>query len=146
MELSSEEDLFKVYLCHIDEKGFDKIRKGQHLNFPFPSLIPMLIKQIQLCQKNVDQYSAVLYFNKISSHRLDLLENIEYKRIELLSLDFEELDEECIKNYVTFRFTKVKMNKQIIQKKLTDVISMTKLKNQSLWADIIKKETLKTQR
>ena len=35
------------------------------------------------------------------------------------------------------------MNKQIIQKKLTDVISMTKLKNQSLWADIIKKETMK---
>jgi len=38
------------------------------------------------------------------------------------------------------------MNKQIIQKKLTDVISMTKLKNQSLWADIVKKETMKANR
>ena len=130
----------------MDDKAFEKIRKNQHLNFPFSSLIQMLIKQIQLCQKNINQYNAVLFLNKISSHRLDLLENIEYKRIQLLSLEFDELDEEGIKNYVTFRFTKIKMNKQIIQKKLTDVISMTKLKNQSLWADIVKKETMKANR
>jgi hypothetical protein len=132
-----------VFVCRLDDKGFDRIRKIQHLNFPFTSLVPMLIKQVQLCLKNVNQYSAVLTLNKISAHRLDLLENIEYKRIELLSLEFEELEEEAIKSYVTFRFTKVKMNKQIIQKKLADVISMTKLKNQSLWADIVRKETLK---
>ena len=45
-----------------------------------------------------------------------------------------------IKNYVTYRFTKIKMNKQIVQKKLTDVVAMTKLKNQALWNDILKKE------
>ena len=73
VELSSEEDVFKVYICRLDEKMFDKIRKGQHLNFPFSSLIQMLVKQVQLCQKNVNQYNAVLYLNKISSNRLDLL-------------------------------------------------------------------------
>ncbi len=49
------------------------------------------------------------------------------------------MDEEFMKNYVTFKFTKIKMNKQIIEKKLKDVLSMTKIKNQNLWADIIKK-------
>ena len=73
VELSSEEDVFKVYICKVDEKMFDKIRKSQHLNFPFSSLTQMLIKQVQLCQKNVNQYNAVLYLNKISSNRLDLL-------------------------------------------------------------------------
>ena len=68
----------------------------------------MLIKQLTLCDKNLNQYSAVFYINKISLHRLDLIENIEYKRIELISLDFEELDSESIKNYVTYRFTKMK--------------------------------------
>lgn len=100
----------------------------------------MLVKQINMCQKQMNQYSAVLQLNKISAHRLDLLENIEYKRIELLSLEFEELDEESVKNYVTFRFTKIKMNKQIIEKKLKDVMCMTKLKNQNLWNEIVKKE------
>ena len=46
-----------------------------------------------------------------------------------------------IKNYVTFKFTKIKMNKRIIEKKLKDVLTMTKIKNQNLWADIVKKET-----
>jgi hypothetical protein len=44
-----------------------------------------------------------------------------------------------VKNYVTFRFTKIKMNKQIIEKKLKDVMCMTKLKNQNLWNEIVKK-------
>lgn len=44
-----------------------------------------------------------------------------------------------MKNYVTFRFTKIKMNKQIIEKKLKDVMCMTKLKNQNLWNEIVKK-------
>jgi hypothetical protein len=53
----------------------------QNLNFGFQSLLQMLIKQINLCDKNINQYSAVFYLNKISSHRLDFIENIEYKRI-----------------------------------------------------------------
>ena len=48
-----------------------------------------------------------------------------------------------IKNYVTFRFTKTKMNKQIMEKKLRDVMGITKLKNQNLWQEIVKKEGLK---
>jgi len=36
----------------------------------------MLVKQIGLCQKNLNEYSAVLFLNKITSHKLVLLENI----------------------------------------------------------------------
>jgi hypothetical protein len=53
------------------------------------------------------------------------------------------MDEEAVKNYVTFRFTKIKMNRQIISKKLKDVMSMVKLKNQNLLTDILKKEKMK---
>lgn len=49
------------------------------------------------------------------------------------------MDEELIKNYATFRFTKTKMNKQILNKKLKDVLSIVKLKNQNLITEIIKK-------
>ena len=73
-------------MCRIDEKKFERIRKTQHLNFGFQNLLGMLIKQVQLCQKSLNQFSAVFYINRVSAHRLDLLENIEYKRIELLSI------------------------------------------------------------
>jgi hypothetical protein len=73
----------------IDAKSFEKIKKTQHLNFSFEQLLPMLIKQISLIQKDVNFYSAVFEVNEVSSHHLRLLESIEFKRIELLSLDFE---------------------------------------------------------
>lgn len=50
----------------------------------------------------------------------------------LLSLDFKELGEEDIKNYITYRFTKIKMNKQIVSKKIKDVMALLKIKNPQL--------------
>jgi hypothetical protein len=47
-------------------------------------------------------------------------------------LDFHELDEEALKNYVVYRFTKIKMYKQIVGKKLKDVFSLLKIKNPQL--------------
>lgn len=132
-----------MYLSDIDEKRFDKIKKAQQLNFNFGSLLQMLTKQINLCQKEMNNFSCVLIINKITNHRLDILENLEYKRIILLSLDFHELDEESIKNYVIYRFTKIKMNKQIISKKLKDVFSLLKIKNPQLLNELEKREKLK---
>ncbi len=54
-------------------------------------------------------------------------------------MDFRELDEEGIKNYVIYRFTKIKMNKQIISKKLKDVFSLLKIKNPQLLSELEKK-------
>jgi hypothetical protein len=91
----------------------------------------------------MNQYSCVMFQNKISEHRLEIIENLEYKRIILLSLDFHELDDELLKNYVIYRFTKIKMNKQIINKKLKDVFSLLKIKNPQILMEIDKKEKLK---
>ncbi len=68
---------------------------------------------------------------------------MEYKRIILLSLEFHDLDEELLKNYVIYRFTKIKMNKQIINKKLKDVFALLKIKNPQILMELDKKEKLK---
>jgi hypothetical protein len=68
---------------------------------------------------------------------------LEYKRIILLSLEFHDLDEELLKNYVIYRFTKIKMNKQIINKKLKDVFALLKIKNPQILMELDKKEKLK---
>lgn len=74
IELSSQQDLFKLYICWLDIKKFDSIKKAQHLNFSFDQLLPMLIKQISLSQKSLDEYSSVLYLSSDNSpHHLDLL-------------------------------------------------------------------------
>lgn len=42
-----------------------------------------------------------------------------------------------------YRFTKIKMNKQIISKKLKDVFSLLKIKNPQLLNELEKREKLK---
>ena len=91
----------------------------------------------------MNNYSCVLIHHKISEHRLEIFENLEYKRILLLSLEFHDLDEELLKNYVIYRFTKIKMNKQIINKKLKDVFALLKIKNPQILMELNKKEKLK---
>lgn len=48
-----------------------------------------------------------------------------------------------LKNYVIYRFTKIKMNKQIINKKLKDVFALLKIKNPQILMELDKKEKLK---
>ena len=47
----------------------------------------MLVKQLELCDKQLNQYSAIFYLNSNANPRLDFIENIEYKRIELISFE-----------------------------------------------------------
>ena len=60
----------------MDDKKFDKIKKNQQLNFGFSNLLGMLVKQLNLCLKEMDKYSCVFYINQISNHRLDIYENL----------------------------------------------------------------------
>lgn len=46
MEINNDSDLFFVYLCKMDQKRFDKIKKQQGINFPFSNLLSMLVKQL----------------------------------------------------------------------------------------------------
>lgn len=89
MEINNDSNLFFVYICKMDQKKFEKIKKQQGINFPFSNLLSMLVKQLELCDKQLNQYAAIFYLNPNSNPRLDFIENIEYKRIELISFEFE---------------------------------------------------------
>jgi hypothetical protein len=85
--ITSEANLFMIYECRINEKKFDRLRKVQSLNFNFSNFLSMLIKQLGLCEKFPDKYQTALYL-KPRPYCFTILENIEHKSIELLSLDF----------------------------------------------------------
>lgn len=62
-----------MFISEIDERRFDKIKKNQQLNFGFSAFLPMLTKQLRLCQKEMNNYSCVLIHHKISEHRLEII-------------------------------------------------------------------------
>lgn len=137
MEINNDSDLFFVYVCRMDQKRFQKVKKQQGINFPFSHLLAMLVKQLQLCDKQISQYAAIFYLNPNASPRLDFIQNIEYKRIQLISFEFEELPEELLKDYITYRFTKLKKSNELIVTKIKTIIGEVKLKNPKLLKTIL---------
>jgi hypothetical protein len=68
----------------------------------------MLIKLFNLCHKNPEKYSAVFYLTQVGSHTLTIIENIEYKSIEMIGLEIGNVGEELKKQYVSYRFSMMK--------------------------------------
>lgn len=61
---------------------------------------------------------------------------MEYKFIEMLSLDFKAADEQTNRQSVSYRFGLMKNRMNLVQSRLTDISTMIKLKNPSLLQSI----------
>ncbi len=64
--------------------------------------------------------------------RLDFIENMEYKFLEMLTLDFIASPEDIIRENVTFRYNILKAKMIFVQNRLNDISALIKLKNPSL--------------
>lgn len=64
--------------------------------------------------------------------RLDFIQNMEYKFLELLTLDFVTSSEETIRQNITYRYSLLKAKSSILTGRLKDISSILKLKNPSL--------------
>ena len=64
--------------------------------------------------------------------RLDFIQNIEYKFIELLTLDFCASVEEIVRQYIAYRYNSVKSKLALMQARLQDINALVKIKNPSL--------------
>ena len=77
-------------------------------------------------------FFAVFFMQRDGQARLDFIQNMEFKFLELLSLDFLATPEELIRQNISFRYSFLKAQAQVLQNKLKDVSSMLKVKNPSL--------------
>ncbi len=64
--------------------------------------------------------------------RLDFIQNMEYKFIELLSCDFVASPEETVRQHITYRYNAVKSKLALMQARLQDINTLVKIKNPSL--------------
>ena len=66
------------------------------------------------------------------SAKLDFVQNVQYKFIELLSVDFVAAEEEMVRSSITFRYNSLKSKIALMEARLKDVNNLVKLKNPSL--------------
>lgn len=77
-------------------------------------------------------FLAVFVMNRDGSAKLDFVQNIEFKFIELLSCEFFASSEEVVRQSITYRYNSVKSKVQLMEGRLKDVNNLVKIKNPSL--------------
>ena len=108
------------------------MQESQKLMIDFSELPTILIRMLNASIKEPHSFLAVFIMNRDGRARLDFIQNIEYKFIELLSLDFVASTEETVRQQITFRYNSVKSKLAILQARLQDISALVKVKNPSL--------------
>ena len=132
VELTSENDLFFHYIHTLDETSFRRMQETQKLMIEFSELPTILVRMLNACIKEPHSFLAVFIMHRDGRARLDFIQNIEYKFIELLSLDFVASSEESVRQQITYRYNSVKSKLAILQARLQDISALVKVKNPSL--------------
>ena len=75
---------------------------------------------------------------KDGNARLDFIKNIEYKFIELLSIDFVNSPDDVVRKYISFKYSSLKSKTSLFQDRINNISNLVKIKNPSLLLQIQK--------
>jgi len=75
---------------------------------------------------------------KDGNARLDFIKNIEYKFIELLSIDFVNSPDDVVRKYISFKYSSLKSKISVLQDRISNISNIVKIKNPSLLLQIQK--------
>ena len=75
---------------------------------------------------------------KEGTARLDFIQNIEYKFIELLSIDFVNSPDDTVRKQIAYRYNAVKAKLELMQERINTISNIVKIKNPSLLLQIQK--------
>lgn len=118
VELSTESDLFFLYTHTCDLESFHAMQEQQKLMVDFADYANVLIRMLNNCIKEPHNHLAVYLMQADGRARLDFIQNMEYKFIELLSVDFMRASEDMIRQHITFRYSSMKSRLQVLQTRL----------------------------
>lgn len=132
VELTSETNLFFHYVHELTEASFHDLQEGQKLMVEFAEYSSVLLRMLNNCIKEPHTHLAVFIMHDSGEARLDFIQNMEYKFVELLSCKFVASTDDAVKQHITFRYNAVKSKLALMQARLADVNALVKVKNPSL--------------
>mmetsp|Transcript_27406 Transcript_27406/g.66083 ORF Transcript_27406/g.66083 Transcript_27406/m.66083 type:complete len:241 (+) Transcript_27406:35-757(+) len=144
IELTSENDLFFHYTHSLDESSFRRMQEQQKLMIDFTDYVTCVLKMLNSCIKEPHSFLAVFLMHTDGNARLDFIQNMEYKFVELLSCDFVASPEEVVRHQITFRYNSTKSKLALVQSRLKDVNGLVKSKNPSLLLQMQKQPGART--
>ncbi|CAN0531123.1 unnamed protein product, partial [Ectocarpus sp. 12 AP-2014] len=101
VELSSEADLFFHYTHSIDDPSFQVMQEEQKLMVEFQDYPNVLIRMLNNCIKEPHSHLVVFVMQHDVNARLDFIQNMEYKFVELMSLQYTRSAEDIVQHQIT---------------------------------------------
>ena len=105
IELSSEVDLFFHYTHIRNVDNFRDLQRKHKLLIKlteYPALMDNLLKNVI---NSPTQYLAVFYMDRNGAGRFDIVQNISYKFLELVSCEFQISADELVRKSIIYRYT-----------------------------------------
>ncbi|KAG8463075.1 hypothetical protein KFE25_001848 [Diacronema lutheri] len=135
-ELTSENDLFFHYTHAMDARAFRSVQEGQKLMVDFAEYPAVLVRMLNACIKEPHTHLAVLVLGRDGRAHLDFIQNLEYKFVELLSVEVSQSDDPVVRQSVAFRYQALKARVALMHARLQDVNALIKLKSPALLAQM----------
>ena len=122
VEIEGNEDLFFYYTIDINLDFYENLKKNQKLTCNFIDFADLLIKYFDLCMNNEKLYKAILNIQKDKKANMKLMENLEYKFVQLISLNLSPAPEELIKKQIIYRYNSIRALNDITQNRI-DIVN-----------------------
>ena len=142
MEMSSEVDLFFHYQHLVDDRAFSKIQEAQKLMVELTDYPTILVRMLNACIKEPHINLGIFTMLSDSEARLDFIQNMEYKFVELMYCVCVRSPEDIVQQHITYRYNSMKQKLTIMQARLQEIHGLVKVKNPSLLLQLQKTSTL----
>jgi hypothetical protein len=110
LEMSSENDLFFHFSHSISAQDFHLVQEQQKLVVDYSEYPNVLIRMLNACIREPHQHLAIFVIKDQEEARLDFIQNMEYKFVELVSCNCQRSSEEVIQKQITFRYNATKQS------------------------------------
>ena len=138
IELSCENDLFFHFTSDIDEETYKIMQENQKLTVNFSEFYNLVKRLFNNCINEPQSYISVFIMQKEGTGRLDFIQNIEYKFIELLSIDFVNSPDDTVRKQIGYRYNALRTKMEMMQERIIAINNIIKIKNPSLLHQINK--------
>ena len=132
LELSCENDLFFHFTSDIDEETYKIMQENQKLTVNFGEFANLIKRLFNNCINEPQSYISVFIMQKEGTARLDFIQNIEYKFVELLSVDFVNSPDDTVRRQIGYRYNALRTKLEMMQERIQTINNIVKIKNPSL--------------
>ena len=114
------------------------MQENQKLCITFNEYATLTKKMFNNCINEPQIFLAVFIMQKEGTARLDFIQNIEYKFIELLTIDFINSPDDVVRKQIAYRYNAVRRKMEMTKDRINMISNLVKVKNPSLLLQIQK--------